>query len=123
MTEVQEPQANPYNAKKSWHEEPEASQGSADSLFFQAESSDEATPTEEGLAPQKQKGTNYKKRYDDLKRHYDERIAEFKQKEQELLAQAQAAQSAQKSTAGGNGERKLSGREKVKGRSSRYTVD
>ena len=94
MTEVQEPQANPYNAKKSWHEEPEASQGSADSLFFQAESSDEATPTEEGSAPQKQKGTNYKKRYDDLKRHYDERIAEFKQKEQELLAQAQSAQPA-----------------------------
>jgi hypothetical protein len=92
MTEVQEPQANPYNAKKSWHEEPEASQGSADSLFFQAEGSDEATLTEEGLAPQKQKGTNYKKRSDDLKRHYDERIAEFKQKEQELLAQAQAAQ-------------------------------
>ena len=92
MTEVQEPQANPYNANKSWHEEPKASQGSADSLFFQEESSDEATPTEEGSAPQKQKGTNYKKRYDDLKRHYDERIAEFKQKEQELLAQAQSAQ-------------------------------
>ena len=30
MTEVeQEPQANPYNANKSWHEEPAASQGSA----------------------------------------------------------------------------------------------
>lgn len=94
MTEVQEPQANPYNANKSWHEEPEASKGSADSLFFQEEGSDEATLTEEGSAPQKQKGTNYKKRYDDLKRHYDERIAEFKQKEQELLAQAQSAQPA-----------------------------
>jgi len=94
MTEVQEPQANPYNANKSWHEEPVASQGSADSLFFESEGSDEATQTEEGSAPQKQKGTNYKKRYDDLKRHYDERIAEFKQKEQELLAQAQAAQPA-----------------------------
>jgi len=92
MTEVQEPQANPYNANKSWHEEPAASQGSADSLFFESEGSDEATQTEEGSAPQKQKGTNYKKRYDDLKRHYDERIAEFKQKEQELLAQAQSAQ-------------------------------
>ena len=91
MTEVQEPQANPYNANKSWHEEPEASQGSAESLFFEEESSDEAT---QDTAPQKQKGTNYKKRYDDLKRHYDERIAEFKQKEQELLAQAQLAQPA-----------------------------
>jgi hypothetical protein len=94
MTEVQEPQANPYNAKKSWHEEPKASNGSAESLFFESEGSDEATLTEEGSAPQKQKGTNYKKRYDDLKRHYDERIAEFKQKEQELLAQAQSAQPA-----------------------------
>ena len=92
MTEVeQEPQANPYNANKSWHEEPEASQGSAESLFFEEEGSDEAT---QNTAPQKQKGTNYKKRYDDLKRHYDERIAEFKQKEQELLAQAQSAQPA-----------------------------
>ena len=94
MTEAQEPQANPYNATKSWHEEPEASKGSADSLFFESEGSDEATQTEEGSAPQKQKGTNYKKRYDDLKRHYDERISEFKQKEQELLAQAQSVQPA-----------------------------
>jgi hypothetical protein len=89
MTEVHEPEANPYNANKSWHEESEASNGSAESLFFESEGSDEATLEK---APQKQKGTNYKKRYDDLKRHYDERIAEFKQKEQELLAQAQAAQ-------------------------------
>lgn len=94
MTDTQEPQANPYNANKSWHKEPEASRGSADSLFFDAEGSDEATSTDEGSAPQKQKGTNYKKRYDDLKRHYDERISEFKQKEQELLAQAQSSQPA-----------------------------
>ncbi len=94
MTDTQEPQANPYNANKSWHEEPEASRGSADSLFFDGEGSDEATSTDEGLAPQKQRGTNYKKRYDDLKRHYDERISEFKQKEQELLAQAQSSQPA-----------------------------
>ena len=92
MTEVQEPQANPYNAKKPWHEESESAGGSAESLFLEQESSDEATQTEEGSAPQKQKGTNYKKRYDDLKKHYDERIAEFKQKEQELLAQAQSVQ-------------------------------
>lgn len=94
MTEVeQEPQANPYNANKSWHEEPEA-QGSAESLFYSEDVSEEATQTADSLAPRKQKGTNYKKRYDDLKKHYDERIAEFKQKEQELLAQAQSAQPA-----------------------------
>lgn len=91
MTEVQEPQANPYNARKSWHEEPTEQQGSAESLFLEEEGSDEAT---QNTAPQKQKGTNYKKRYDDLKKHYDERIAEFKQKEQELLAQAQSVQPA-----------------------------
>ena len=91
MTEVHEPKANPYNANKSWHEESEASNGSAESLFFESEGSDEAT---QNTAPQKQKGTNYKKRYDDLKKHYDERIAEFKQKEQELLAQAQSVQPA-----------------------------
>lgn len=89
MTEVQEPQANPYNARKPWHEEPTEQQGSAESLFLEEEGSDEAT---QNMAPQKQKGTNYKKRYDDLKKHYDERIAEFKQKEQELLAQAQSVQ-------------------------------
>jgi len=92
MTEVeQEPQANPYNANKSWHEEPDA-QGSAGSLFYSDDVPEEATQTADSPAPQKQKGTNYKKRYDDLKKHYDERIAEFKQKEQELLAQAQSAQ-------------------------------
>lgn len=91
MTEVQEPQANPYNARKPWHEEPTEQQGSAESLFLEEEGSDEAT---QNTAPQKQKGTNYKKRYDDLKKHYDERIAEFKQKEQELLAQAQSVQPA-----------------------------
>ena len=94
MTEVeQEPQANPYNANKSWHEEPEA-QGSAESLFYSEDVPEEATQTADSPAPKKQKGTNYKKRYDDLKKHYDERIAEFKQKEQELLAQAQSAQPA-----------------------------
>jgi hypothetical protein len=33
--------------------------------------------------------TNYKKRYDDLKKHYDQKIATFKQKELELTAMAQ----------------------------------
>ena len=95
MTEVeQEPQANPYNARKSWHEDQApVNKGSAESLFYgDEEVPEEATQTADSLAPQKQKGTNYKKRYDDLKKHYDERIAEFKQKEQELLAQAQSTQ-------------------------------
>lgn len=95
MTEViQEPEANPYNARKPWHEEQETTKGNAQGLFHEDEVSEEATQAADSLAPQKQKGTNYKKRYDDLKKHYDERIAEFKQKEQELLALAQETQPA-----------------------------
>lgn len=97
MTEVtQEPQANPYNARKAWHEDQApVNKGSAESLFYgDEEVSEEATQTADSLAPRKQKETNYKKRYDDLKKHYDEKIAEFKQKEQEMLALAQEAQPA-----------------------------
>jgi hypothetical protein len=95
--QFEEPSANPYNARKEWHTPDEPHQASADSLFFEEE---EPTATRKTSAPKKQKeessssGSNYKKRYDDLKRHYDEKIAEFKQKEQELLAQAQSAQPA-----------------------------
>lgn len=93
--EQQEPQANPYNARKPWHEDQApVNKGSAEGLFYNEEVPAEATQTADSPAPQKKKGTDYKKRYDDLKKHYDERIAEFKQKEQELLAQAQSAQPA-----------------------------
>ena len=82
----QEPTATPYNSKKSWHQPDEPSKGNANSLFFndsiQATSSDEA-PVEEETKKQR---TNYKKRYDDLKKHYDEKVATFKQREQELMA-------------------------------------
>lgn len=90
MSEVQEEVSNPYNARKEWHTEDGPSQGSADGLFFERP---QATPEEE--APEEKeprKRTNYKKRYDDLKKHYDQKLSEFKQKEQELLAQARAAE-------------------------------
>lgn len=87
--EVNEPTANPYNAKKSWHTPDAPSRGNADTLFFddslQQATSEEAPVEEE--APKKTR-TNYKKRYDDLKKHYDEKVAEFKQREQELVASA-----------------------------------
>jgi hypothetical protein len=38
------------------------------------------------------KRPNYKKRYDDLKKHYDNKLNEFKQREQELLDQAREGQ-------------------------------
>tara|TARA_X000001388_G_scaffold75429_2_gene70231 strand:- start:2176 stop:3024 length:849 start_codon:yes stop_codon:yes gene_type:complete len=87
--EVEEPKANPYNAKKSWHDEsgPEPMQN-ADSLFFE-KPTEEATSENEDGTPQKKTRTNYKKRYDDLKKHYDTKLSEFKQREQELRAEAE----------------------------------
>ena len=90
MTEhLDEPKANPYNAQKDWHYEDAPSKGSADSLFYDDSedtapqaTSDKRTPK----AKDSKETQNYKKRYDDLKKHYDEKIAMFKQKEQELLA-------------------------------------
>ena len=85
----EEEQANPYNAKKSWHTEDAKTTSSADSLFFEEQeaTSEDGTPQEE-----KRPRTNYKKRYDDLKKHYDQKISEFKQREQELEAMARSAQ-------------------------------
>jgi hypothetical protein len=83
---------NLYNAKKSWHTPDKPSQGDADGLFFESQQQAQATSTDEesgGTPASKQvKGANYKKRYDDLKKHYDQRVSQFKQKEQELLAEA-----------------------------------
>ena len=93
-----EPTANPYNARKDWHEPDAPHRASADSLFF--EEDDNSSATRKTSTPKKEKESsptsNYKKRYDDLKRHYDEKIAEFKQREQELLAEAKSAQPAYK---------------------------
>ena len=87
---------NPYNARKSWHEPDGPAMGSADGLFYepQATPDEEAPVGEEEVQPRKR--TNYKKRYDDLKRHYDQKLSEFKQREQELTAMAQAAQPSYK---------------------------
>ena len=85
----EEEQANPYNAKKSWHEDDAKTTSSADSLFFEEQ---EATSEDTGTPQEKRPRTNYKKRYDDLKKHYDQKISEFKQREQELEAMARSAQ-------------------------------
>jgi hypothetical protein len=90
MSEEQlETQVNPYNQKKNWHTPDGPAVQSADSLFFEeaeeATSEDSGTP-QKGNAPR----TNYKKRYDDLKKHYDQKLSEFRQREEELQAMAQA---------------------------------
>jgi hypothetical protein len=84
----EEEQANPYNQKKSWHEQDAKETKSADSLFFE----EQATSEDDGTPEEKRPRTNYKKRYDDLKKHYDQKISEFKQREQELEAVARSAQ-------------------------------
>ena len=88
---IEEQEANPYNAKKSWHTPDKPKSGDADSLFFapQATPEQDEAPEEEA---QPRKRTNYKKRYDDLKKHYDDRVSQFKQREQELMAETRSMQ-------------------------------
>ena len=98
ITENQEPQkANPYNAKKDWHDVKDKPFVSSDSLFFDSSVSTEHDESD-AIEAEKQKveankdkpykQPNYKKRYDDLKTHYDSRLNEFKSREQELLDEA-----------------------------------
>jgi hypothetical protein len=107
MTEevLNEEQANPYNLKKSWHEGTDEPFKSAEQLYFEDpseknklfKSSDVNEAEQEGNveannldAPKDEpyKKPDYKKRYDDLKRHYDNKLNEFKSREEELIKQA-----------------------------------
>ena len=98
---AQEEQANPYNAKKDWHVEDKPFTP-ANQLYFEEpseknklfNSSDitqvDSVNTEE-LEPAKDtpyKRPDYKKRYDDLKKHYDSKLNQFKSREQELIEEA-----------------------------------
>ena len=107
MTEevLNEEQANPYNLKKSWHEGTDEPFKSAEQLYFEDPSeknklfkSNDVNEAEQvgnvevdNLdAPKDEpyKKPDYKKRYDDLKRHYDNKLNEFKSREEELIKQA-----------------------------------
>ena len=107
MTEevLNEEQANPYNLKKSWHEGTDEPFKSAEQLYFEDPSeknklfkSNDVNEAEQvgnvevdNLdAPKDEpyKKPDYKKRYDDLKRHYDTKLNEFRNREEELLKQA-----------------------------------
>ena len=98
ITENQEPQkANPYNAKKDWHDVKDKPFVSSDNLFFdkpvstEHDESDEIEAEKQEIEASKDKPykqPNYKKRYDDLKAHYDSRLNEFKAREQELIQEA-----------------------------------
>ena len=96
-TEVQEENANPYNMNKSWHKEDEIGFQDADGVFFEKPQAkletDVAEPVEqvakeETPKDEPYKRPDYKKRYDDLKKHYDSKLNEFKSREQELLEEA-----------------------------------
>ena len=98
ITENQEPKANPYNAKKDWHNVEDKPFVSSNSLFFDNTATTEHDESDAIEAEKQQevevskdkpyKQPNYKKRYDDLKTHYDSRLNEFKAREQELLDEA-----------------------------------
>ena len=100
-----EEQPNPYNLKKSWHEGDDKPFQSSEQLYFEDPSeknklfksgdvneAEQAGNVEvENLETTKDepyKKPDYKKRYDDLKKHYDSKLNEFKVREQELLTEA-----------------------------------
>ena len=100
-----EEQPNPYNLKKSWHEGTDKPFQSSEQLYFEDPSeknklfksgdvneAEQAGNVEvENLKTSKDepyKKPDYKKRYDDLKKHYDSKLNEFKVREQELLTEA-----------------------------------
>ena len=100
-----EEQPNPYNLKKSWHEGADKPFQSSEQLYFEDPSeknklfksgdvneAEQAGNVEvENLETTKDepyKKPDYKKRYDDLKKHYDSKLNEFKIREQELLNEA-----------------------------------
>jgi len=94
--------ANPYNADKSWHKVEEKVFVDSSNLYFPDPEAETEEVEAEGVQEEEVKETksddkpykrpDYKKRYDDLKRHYDSKLNEFKQREQELLDQAREGQ-------------------------------
>ena len=95
---AKEEKANPYNMEKSWHKVEEKVFVDSNELFF-PEPEANTEEVEEEVMEEKEveqakpyKRPNYKKRYDDLKKHYDSKLDEFKQREQELLDQAREGQ-------------------------------
>jgi hypothetical protein len=57
----------------------------------EADPSKEATPEEQGFSDKKSEDVDYKKRYDDLKRHYDAKLSEWKDEKAELAAQGESS--------------------------------
>ena len=96
---LEERESNPYNMKKSWHEADQGTRSRADEMFYEEKEAPQQKATRQRSAPEEEspQETNYKKRYDDLKKHYDAKLNEFRQREQELLAASQPEYQAPKS--------------------------
>ena len=87
MTEELEQTANPYNQRKAWQEENAPRQtASADTMFFEEAQPTSKATRSEATPAKTETSTNYKKRYDDLKKHYDGKVAEFKQKRVRVIS-------------------------------------
>lgn len=104
--ESKEQESNPYNQKKDYldydklDKAKQSSFADANTLVVKKDQPKvvvdtmrpmEDTPTEP-TEPEDQpyKKVDYKKRYDDLKKHYDGRVTSFKQREDELLAEVRS---------------------------------
>ena len=86
----QEETPNPYNAKKAWHNSDDKPFISSESIFYgnqpeQAEAVETVQVEEEIVQDKPYKKPNYKKRYDDMKSHYDRKLNEWRQEKEELL--------------------------------------
>ena len=96
---------NPYNANKPWHKGEDKPFLSSDSMFFEEPSEKNKLFKSNDITEVKAEGSvnveelettkdapykrpDYKKRYDDLKKHYDNKLNEFKSREQELIEEA-----------------------------------
>ena len=93
-----EPVPNPYNARKSWHtDDVMPKEGlTAESLFVAPQQSEKVEESdqqveEKAVETKPYSQPNYKKRYDDLKKHYDSKLNEFRTREQELIQEATAS--------------------------------
>ena len=87
--------SNPYNARKPWHkQERKQTPSAAESLYYEDDNEPQQQKATRKKAPssEDEPSTNYKKRYDDLKKHYDQKLSEFKRTEQELREQSREAE-------------------------------
>ena len=102
---LEKDEPNPYNAKKDWHEVEDKPFVSSNSLYFEEPSEKNKLFDSDDINDIKAEGSvnveelevkedkpykrpDYKKRYDDLKKHYDTKLNEFKSREQELIEEA-----------------------------------